>query len=113
MVEAATFSNEAGKFMHSSYGGPNTMQPPPRLLQRLGGYAITAVLGQGAMSWLLQRHSVSVVTPLTLAAPVISVFTASWYFGTPVTAVMLIGGGMAMLGVAVITIRTARAGERP
>lgn len=73
----------------------------------------STVLGQGAMSWLLQRHSVSVVTPMTLAAPVISVFTASWYFGTPVTAVMLIGGGVAMLGVAVITIRTARAGEVP
>ncbi len=71
----------------------------------------STVLGQGAMSWLLQRHSISVVTPLTLAAPVISVFTASWYFGTPITAVMLIGGSLAMLGVAVITIRTARAGE--
>ena len=30
------------------------------------------VIGQGSMSWLLQRHSVSVVTPMTLAAPIIS-----------------------------------------
>ncbi|OYY90670.1 MAG: EamA family transporter [Sphingomonas sp. 28-66-16] len=69
----------------------------------------STVAGQGAMSWLLQRHSVGVVTPLTLAAPVISVFTASWYFGTPVSGIMLLGGTMAMLGVAIVTIRTARA----
>ncbi len=79
----------------------------------LGWVAFSAigstVAGQGAMSWLLQRHSVGVVAPLTLAAPVISVFTASFYFGTPVTAVMLIGGALAMLGVAIVTIRTARA----
>jgi O-acetylserine/cysteine efflux transporter len=72
----------------------------------------STVLGQGAMSWLLQRHPVSTITPLTLAAPVISVFTASYYFGTPVTAIMLIGGAMAMLGVAIVTIRSARVGER-
>lgn len=67
----------------------------------------STVLGQGAMSWLLQRHPVSTITPLTLAAPVISVFTASYYFGTPITAIMVIGGGMAMLGVAIVTIRSA------
>ncbi|MBY0519466.1 MAG: DMT family transporter, partial [Sphingomonas sp.] len=69
----------------------------------------STVAGQGAMSWLLQRHSIGVVAPMTLATPVISVFTASWYFGTPVTAIMLLGGAMAMVGVAIVTIRTARA----
>lgn len=69
----------------------------------------STVLGQGSMAWLLQRHSIGVVTPLTLAAPVISVFTASWYFNTPVTAIMLVGGAMAMLGVAIVTVRTAQA----
>lgn len=94
---------------------PAAMAAIPDLpLHTLGWVAFSAigstVAGQGAMSWLLQRHSVSVVTPLTLAAPVISVFTASLYFGTPVTAIMLAGGGIAMLGVAIVTIRTARAG---
>lgn len=69
----------------------------------------STVMAHGAMSWLLQRHPVSVVMPLTLAAPVISVFTAAWYFNTSVTAIMLIGGALAMLGVAIVTIRTARA----
>lgn len=73
----------------------------------------STVLGQGAMSWLLQRHPVSTVIPLTLAAPVISVFVAGWYFGTPPTMLMLLGGAIAMAGVAIVTIRTARAGIAP
>lgn len=95
---------------------PVAMYAIPQLeLSTLGFVAFSAigstVAGQGAMSWLLQRHSVSAVAPLTLAAPVLSVFTASWYFGTPVTGIMLIGGGVAMLGVAIVTIRTANAGR--
>jgi O-acetylserine/cysteine efflux transporter len=73
----------------------------------------STVLGQGAMSWLLQRHPVSVVTPLTLAAPVIAVFATGWYFDTPPTMLMLTGGAIAMVGVAIVTIRTARAGDMP
>lgn len=43
--------------MYSSYGGPNGMQPPPRLLQRLGGYTIDAVLGQGAVAVVYRARS--------------------------------------------------------
>lgn len=68
----------------------------------------STVIGQGSMSWLLQRHSVSIVTPMTLAAPIISVFAAAYYFGNPLTLLMLAGGGLAMIGVAIVTIRTAR-----
>ncbi len=83
---------------------------PLHTLTWVGFSAIgSTVMAHGAMSWLLQRHSVGVVTPLTLAAPVISVFTASLYFNTPVTAIMVFGGALAMLGVAIVTIRTARA----
>lgn len=85
-------------------------------LAPLGWVAFSAIGstlgGHGAMAWLLQRHPVAMVTPMTLAAPVISVFTAAWYFGTPVTVVMLIGGSMAMAGVAIVTIRSARAEQR-
>lgn len=93
---------------------PAAMRAIPSIpLGAVGWVAFSAIGstigGHGAMSWLLQRHPVATVTPLTLAAPVISVFTASWYFGTPVTAIMLIGGAMAMAGVAIVTIRTARA----
>ncbi|MGH6615645.1 DMT family transporter [Sphingomonas sp.] len=97
---------------------PAAMRAIPDLpLHTLGWIAFSAlgstVIGQGSMSWLLQRHPVSIVTPLTLAAPVVTVFAASWYFGTPLTVLMLSGGAIAMLGVAIVTIRTARAGDTP
>lgn len=96
---------------------PNAMSTIGDLrLAPLGWVAFSAIGstlgGHGAMAWLLQRHPVAMVTPMTLAAPVISVFTAAWYFGTPITMVMLIGGSMAMAGVAIVTIRSARAGHR-
>jgi len=86
---------------------------PDLPLRTLGWVAFSAfgstLVGQGSMAWLLQRHSVTVVTPLTLAAPVISVGAASWWFGTPLTMLMLLGGAIAMLGVGIVTMRTARA----
>jgi O-acetylserine/cysteine efflux transporter len=95
---------------------PQAMSAIPSLpVGALGWVAFSAigstVIGQGSMSYLLQRHPISLVTPLTLTAPVISVFAASYYFGTPLTALMLTGGGIAMLGVAIVTIRTARVGK--
>lgn len=71
----------------------------------------STVLGQGAMSWLLQRHPISAVVPLTLAAPVISVILASLFFATPLTPLMIAGGIIALAGVGILTIRTARARE--
>ncbi len=94
---------------------PAAMRAIPEVpLDTLGWITFSAVgstvLGQGAMSWLLQRHPVSVVTPLTLAAPVVSVAAAAYWFGNPVTAPMLAGGAMALAGVAIVSIRTARTG---
>ena len=84
-------------------------------LRSLGWVAFSAigstVIGQGAMVWLLRHHPVTIVTPLTLAAPVISVFAAAYWFATPLGLAMLAGGAMAMAGVAIVTIRTARAGD--
>jgi O-acetylserine/cysteine efflux transporter len=71
----------------------------------------STVIGQGAMSLLLQRHPVSSVVPLTLLTPVISVIVAAYYFATPLTPIMIIGGLIVMVGVAIVTIRTARAKE--
>jgi O-acetylserine/cysteine efflux transporter len=71
----------------------------------------STVIGQGAMSVLLQRHPVGVVAPLTLPSPVISVIAATLWFGTPLTPIMIFGGLLVMIGVGIVTIRTARASE--
>lgn len=62
------------------------------------------VAGQGALAWLLQRYPVSTVMPLMLASPVMSTLFASLYFDTPITPVMIGGGTLALIGVAVIAL---------
>lgn len=85
-------------------------------LRSFGWVAFSAIgstiIGHGSMAWLLQRHPISAVTPLTLAAPVLSVITASLFFKTPLTPLMILGGVMALTGVAIVTLRSARAGEK-
>ncbi len=71
----------------------------------------STVIGQGAMSILLSRHPLTTVIPLTLMTPVISVIAASLYFETKLTPIMILGGIIVMIGVAIVTIRTAQASE--
>lgn len=72
----------------------------------------SSVIGHGSMSWLLQRHPVSHVMPLTLASPVLSVIAASLFFHTPLTPIMILGGTIALIGVALVTVRTATVGNK-
>lgn len=89
-----------------------TMRP----WQALGWIAFSAVgssiLGHGGMTWLLQRYPVSTISPLTLAAPLLAIVFAVWIFQTPITPRMAIGGLAMLVGIAIITLRTARAHER-
>lgn len=96
---------------------PDGMRAIPQIpLQSFGWVAFSAtgstLIGHGSMSWLLQRHPISSVTPLTLASPVLSVIFASLFFHTPLTPLMILGGIVALVGVAIVTIRSAKAGER-
>lgn len=72
----------------------------------------STLIGNGGIAWLLRRHPVSSVIPVTLGAPVIGVVASSIAFGNPLTPVMVLGGAIAMAGVAIVTMRTARAGEK-
>lgn len=72
----------------------------------------STLIGNGGIAWLLQRHPVSTVIPVTLGAPVIGVIASSIAFGNPLTPVMVLGGAIAMAGVAIVTMRTAKAGEK-
>lgn len=93
---------------------PQSMRSVPAMrVADLGWIAFSAIgstaIGQGGMAWLLQRHPVSTVAPLTLASPVVAVATSSWFFGTALTPAIVLGAAMAILGVAIITVRSARA----
>jgi O-acetylserine/cysteine efflux transporter len=71
----------------------------------------STLIGSGGMAWLLQRHPVTTVIPVTLGAPVIGVLASSIVFGNPLTPVMVLGGIVALSGVAIVTMRTASAKE--
>lgn len=72
----------------------------------MGWFAFTSlgstVLGQGALAWLLQRHPINAVMPLMLAAPVLATCFSALYFHSPITAMMTLGGGITLVGVAII-----------
>ncbi len=71
-----------------------------------------SVIGHAGMSWLLQQHPVSVIAPMTLPTPLISVALGVMLMATPITPQMLAGGAVALVGVAIVILRTARAQVR-
>lgn len=68
----------------------------------------SSLIGHGGMTWLFQRYPVATVSPLTLPTPLFSVIIAVIVFSTPITVQMIIGGALTLIGVAIITLRTAR-----
>jgi O-acetylserine/cysteine efflux transporter len=84
---------------------------PDLRLGGLGWIAFSAIgstlLGHGGMAWLLQRHPLTTVAPLTLGSPVVAVLASSAFFKTPLTPVMIAGGVVTLAGVAVITVRSS------
>lgn len=66
-----------------------------------------SIVGHAGMSWLLQRYPVSVISPLTLPTPLLSVIVAVVFLGNPVSAELVLGGLVTLVGIAIITVRTA------
>jgi O-acetylserine/cysteine efflux transporter len=98
------------------YFEPEQMRALPSVPLPIFGWVVfsalgSTILGQGAMSLLLRHHPLSTVVPLTLLSPVIAVIASTYYFGTAVTPLMLVGGVVALIGVAIVTVRTARVEE--
>mgnify|MGYP002783776358 FL=1 len=69
---------------------------------------VSSIIGHGGMTWLFQRYPVAVISPLTLPTPLISVAIAVAVYDTPITGQMMVGGLLTLVGVAIITIRTAQ-----
>lgn len=71
------------------------------------GYSaiFSTLVGYGLWSWLLGRYPVSQVTPFSLLVPFTGIGGGIWFFGEELSARLLLGGAVTLLGVAVITIR--------
>lgn len=70
--------------------------------------AVSSVIGHAGLAWLLQRYPVTTVSPFTLLSPIIGVLFAVWVLDSPLTELMIVGGVMALAGVAIITFRGAQ-----
>ncbi len=72
-----------------------------------------SIIGHAGLGWLLQRYSISVISPLTLLSPLLAVGFAAVMLDTPVTARMIQGGLVTLVGVLIITVRTAQRSPDP
>nr|WP_198148492.1 DMT family transporter [Sphingomonas sp. Y57] len=58
----------------------------------------STLVAPACMAWLLQRHHVSIIMPLSLASTLVTVAAAHILLGTPVTVLMILGGGISLVG---------------
>jgi O-acetylserine/cysteine efflux transporter len=91
---------------------PAAVTALPQLPLRDFGWVVysavgATVIGHGGLAWLLQRHPISAIVPLTLVAPVVAIISSTLFFGTVLTPVMIIGAMIVMAGVAIITMRSS------
>lgn len=69
---------------------------------------MSSILAYSLWYWLLQKHTVSQVVPLTLLIPVFAVLLGIWLLGDPLGLNKLAGGIMVILGLAIISVRFGR-----
>ncbi len=65
-----------------------------------------SLVAHGSLYWLLQRHDVSFISPLTLLTTVFAAGFGVWLMGDVLTSRMLLSGGVTLAGVAIIAVRS-------
>jgi O-acetylserine/cysteine efflux transporter len=61
-----------------------------------------SVIAYGLWYYLIEKHEMNRVVPMTLLAPVLAVFLAAWLLDEPLTPTLLVGGAVTLVGVAMI-----------
>jgi O-acetylserine/cysteine efflux transporter len=65
----------------------------------------SSLIGHTGYYFLLQRYEVSLISPLTLLAPILGVVFGIWLLGEPLTSRLVIGAVIAFAGVGVLAVR--------
>ncbi len=65
----------------------------------------TSIVGHGGFYFLIQRHDVSLIAPLTLFSTVFAVLFGVWLLGDVITARIALGGALTLVGVLVLVLR--------
>lgn len=66
------------------------------------------VFGHGSFYYLLRRYDASLIAPMTLMGPLIGVICGVLLLGDPVTWQLVVGGLLALAGVAVVAARRSK-----
>ncbi|MDG1416890.1 MAG: EamA family transporter [Maricaulis sp.] len=66
------------------------------------------IFGHGVFYNLLQRYDATIIAPLSLMAPLTGVIAGVMLANDPISTQLLVGGGLALLGVTVIALRPNR-----
>lgn len=74
---------------------------------------VVSIGAHGTYYGLLQRHDANVLVPLTLLNPLFTVALGAWLTDDPVGPRLLIGGVVAMAGVAIILVRPSATVPKP
>jgi len=70
---------------------------------------VVGIFGYVAWQWLLARHPISLLMPLTLLVPVIGVASSAVVLGDPMNGQRLLGGAVTLLGIGMLVWDRKRA----
>ena len=73
---------------------------------------VVSVGAHSAYFRLFQAHDANLIVPLTLLTPLLTIAFGTWLTGDTIGWPLIIGGTMALIGVAIIVIRPARTIEK-
>ncbi len=71
----------------------------------------SSLTGYGLWNWLLNRYPLSQVVPYTLCVPIFGITAGIIFFHEPMTLQILLGAGMTIFGVGIITLRRPKLAE--
>ena len=69
---------------------------------------ISSLIAHTGYYWLVRRHPVTSLSPLTTLSPLFSVIIGVLFLGEALTARLLLGGALTLLGVTIISVRERR-----
>ncbi len=70
------------------------------------GAFLSSLVAHAGFYWMVQRYEVTVLAPFTLLAPIFTILFGYLLLGDQLTARMLIGSAITLVGVAIVTLRT-------